>query len=440
MVYYILFLPGIALYELSLWLAAGILKVRAERAIAFPEEQAIGELRLTFVKLSPTAGAVKRSLITLAPILTGALALWAIATQIFDWRAILDYAAAGTVDGFAQALASLTSTADFWLWLYLAFVIANTMFPSPPTSWSRWRKGVLLCLLTLLALVIWSLGGTINSAISLAIESLWANITILTLQITALNIAVILALGLLESLVEHVSGRSATFRDGKMITATGAEAPASRQQPSAPASAQPPAASAERMPKSIYAFKLPIPGPPGREPVSRHAVSVVHVARAKPEPSIPPPQPKPEPALKRAAPEKPAALPSPAAPRPSGYELGAGHGAPFSRPFSQSAGSPEPIPESEDMAAGAEPFARPFAPPAGESSERHQQSDGGVKPPPKPRRSRTRPVPKPSQREAKASPEQATEDSAELRYEPLEDEPYLDEEGDDEDETFADAP
>ena len=41
--YYILFLPGILLHECSLWLAAGILNVRAERAIEFPAEQEIGE-------------------------------------------------------------------------------------------------------------------------------------------------------------------------------------------------------------------------------------------------------------------------------------------------------------------------------------------------------------------------------------------------------------
>jgi hypothetical protein len=42
--YYTIFLPGVFLHEIVLWFIAGILNVRAERAIAWPEQQAIGEL------------------------------------------------------------------------------------------------------------------------------------------------------------------------------------------------------------------------------------------------------------------------------------------------------------------------------------------------------------------------------------------------------------
>jgi hypothetical protein len=40
--YYTFFLPGVALHELVLWLVAGFLDVRAERAIAWPQKQEIG--------------------------------------------------------------------------------------------------------------------------------------------------------------------------------------------------------------------------------------------------------------------------------------------------------------------------------------------------------------------------------------------------------------
>ena len=135
--YYLVFLPGILLHELSLWLAAGILNVRADRAIQFPQEQEIGELKLNFIRISPHTGATRISVITLIPLATGLLALWAIAVQVFQWESTLDMAATGTVDAISQAVTALTRTPDFWLWFYLAFVVANTMFPGPSNQAER---------------------------------------------------------------------------------------------------------------------------------------------------------------------------------------------------------------------------------------------------------------------------------------------------------------
>ncbi len=140
LVYYILFLPGILLHELTLWLAAGILRVRAERALAFPQAQDIGELRLNFIRLSPQASPSKLRLIALMPLLAGLAALWLISEHVFAWSAALELAAAGTLDALAQAIAALTGVADFWLWFYLAFTIANTTFPAWPKPFSRRQK------------------------------------------------------------------------------------------------------------------------------------------------------------------------------------------------------------------------------------------------------------------------------------------------------------
>ena len=87
--YYILFLPGILLHELALWLAAGLLNVRAERAIQFPEPQEIGELRLNFIRLATETGLIKRLVIAAAPFAAGLIALWAIGAQVFNWQALI---------------------------------------------------------------------------------------------------------------------------------------------------------------------------------------------------------------------------------------------------------------------------------------------------------------------------------------------------------------
>ena len=57
--YYTFFLPGVVLHEFIYWLVAGILNVRAERAIAWPEAQAIAELKLNFIKLARNTSRIK---------------------------------------------------------------------------------------------------------------------------------------------------------------------------------------------------------------------------------------------------------------------------------------------------------------------------------------------------------------------------------------------
>ena len=148
--YYIVFLPGIVLHEAVMWLAAGLLNVRAERAIGFPEPQEIGELRLNFIRIAEDTGRMKRLLVRLCPLAVGMAALWAIAAHVFQWEQLLALLADGSLEAWAAALATLTRTPDLWLWFYLAFVIANTMFPTLAAR-SDWReKAVVLVTMPLL--------------------------------------------------------------------------------------------------------------------------------------------------------------------------------------------------------------------------------------------------------------------------------------------------
>ncbi len=57
--YYTFFLPGVVLHEFIYWLFAGFINVRAERAIAWPEAQAIAELRLNFIRLARNTGRIR---------------------------------------------------------------------------------------------------------------------------------------------------------------------------------------------------------------------------------------------------------------------------------------------------------------------------------------------------------------------------------------------
>ena len=138
---------------------------------------------------------------------------------------------------------------------------------------------------------------------------------------------------------------------------------------------------------SIYDLKLPIPGPPGREPVSRSTVAIVEapaddLGAASPGDSHPKPVTAPGPApvdLERRQPDRPrAAVRGSAKPiqtdDPSARSRAApgdrragppdGEHAPFSRPFVGAASSSYDAEDSADEAGAPqadEPFPRPFA-------------------------------------------------------------------------------
>jgi len=467
--YYILFLPGILLHEVTLWLAASILNLRAERAIGFPEQQEIGELRLNFIRVSPGSGPIRHTLTKLAPIGSGLACLWLIASQIFNWQDAAAIAASGSIDDLAEAIYRLTRTADFWLWFYLAFTVANTMFPALGKKVSARQKSALAIVIGALISVVWWFGGEVEVLIAQGMESLAISLALVLLQIIFINIAVVLILGALEAAIERVTGKSATFADGKMITMSRGEAGARKtmQGRERRASSQEPQTSetVEAI-TSVYDLKLPTPGPPGREPVSRNAVAVVNLRQGEsdisprgeptPKPTSLPKQPIVE--LERSSPNRhaPAVLssesPAPAVKPSQSTEVrkkarpGAkpnestdGQNAPFSRPFVNAASGGYDDHNSDD--AGAYPvegsFPRPFAmktrgdsePDISDMSPADPRGDKPHDADVKHRASqsrtyvnRTRPAPKPSNRLLRGADKSTRLRDDELTYEPFDDE------------------
>lgn len=459
-------MPGILLHELARWLAAGLLNVRAERAIQFPEPQEIGELRLNFIRIAADTGVVKRLIISATPLALGLTALWAIGARIFNWGALMGIAAPGSLDDLLLAISTLTKTADFWLWFYLAFTIANTMYPRA-TMQERARKKAGLAGVALLLLM--AIGGAANEEFAGAMAGVLSNLSLVTLQITLINLVAVVALGSLEAAVERLTGKSATFRDGKMTALTRREAQelksGARTERRTARADEPPAKETKAL-KSVYDLKLPIPGPPGREPISRTVAAVVNAQPANPAAAARPPDagqrhldPAKPPQEKQKPGTEPAGMtiiqePDPppqrvktgdpkmtSKPYPADDEAAFEARAPFQRPFVE-----EVLPDdAADLSPAAaepaqdEPFARPFAAPGPSSQsidaagERYADGRGGPaaaaaaekskqEPVASARRSRrTRPAPKPSQREKPADDRDADVDDGELRYEDVED-------------------
>ncbi len=268
--YYAFFLPGIILNQLIFWLAAGFLNVGAERSIAWPEKQEIGELKLGFVKLMDpkNIGSMRMALISAAPLLVGLLVVWHVANNVLNLPGILSALNQGTID-LSTAINQFTTAPDFWIWFYLAFTISNTMMPNFEHL-RGWRivLGAVVVVIVIFYLlgagdqvIMTNLRGPVSSALN-AVSSIFAVIIILDLIMVGI-------LGTIEALVERITGDSATFENGTMVTMRRSEVLARRAQ----ALAVRPQRKSGRAkspsgPPSIYRLPLPIPAAPGKEAIT----------------------------------------------------------------------------------------------------------------------------------------------------------------------------
>lgn len=282
--YYIFFLPGVVLNQFVYWLVAGLLDVRADRAIRMPETQEIGELKLNFVKLSPKAGRFKSTLISTAPFLAGIIAMWFIATNVFNVPGVLATMSSGTMDDMGAGIGQLLSTPDVWLWFYLAFAISNTMMSPNPQALRGWWRIVGVVVAAVAVLFIVGIGGPmfangltqpIYSALDL-FAGTFAVIIVLDLFMTAV-------LAVIENTYEWITGDSATFTNGKMVAIRRTELQAQRQQETArtqlKAGRRSSALPTSSGPPSIYKMPLPLPGAPGKEAVTQLPTAIIQPDR-----------------------------------------------------------------------------------------------------------------------------------------------------------------
>ncbi|MEO8612623.1 MAG: hypothetical protein ABI690_32305 [Chloroflexota bacterium] len=269
--YYAFFLPGIVLYELVFWLIAGFLNVRADRAISWPEKQEIGELNLGFIKLSKNVGQFPLAIISTAPLITGLAAVAFIANNRLDFQGFITAMGSGFLDDVGAAVSRLVSAPDFWIWIYLVFTISNTMWPDV-SKLRGWRVVLIALAIAGAVLIVIGAGNqvivdTLSGPVTNALNIFSGTLAV----IIGIDLFVVAVLGTIEAIIERVTGDSATFKNGKMITMRreelikqqAAERTTTRQQKATRAPALPAG------PPSIYKMTLPIPGAPGKEAVTR---------------------------------------------------------------------------------------------------------------------------------------------------------------------------
>ncbi len=269
--YYAFFLPGIILNQFIFWLAAGFLNVSAERTIEWPQKQEIGELKLDFIRLSKNVTPFRLAIISTAPLLVGMLAVWHIANNVLNVPGFLtEMNIGGSLVNLSTALNHFTNAPDFWIWVYLAFAISNTMMPNF-ANLRAWR--IVLTIIGILIAALYILGAgdqvimsNLRGPVTNALNSLSSVFAI----IIGFDVFMVAVLGTMEAIIERVTGDSATFENGKMVTLRRSELIARRQQalaikPQAKSQRAAPAASG---PPSVYKLNFPIPGAPGKEAVT----------------------------------------------------------------------------------------------------------------------------------------------------------------------------
>jgi hypothetical protein len=135
LLWFVLF-PGIILHEASHWIMARLLGLKTGRFRVWPQAKG-KDIVLGSVEVQ-RGGALRDSLVGLAPFLAGTLALLFIGTFVFDAKAIGLAWEQNAWDRFVDLLVSTIRIDNAFVWLYLIVAISNAMMPSPSDRES-WR-------------------------------------------------------------------------------------------------------------------------------------------------------------------------------------------------------------------------------------------------------------------------------------------------------------
>ena len=198
-VFFIIFLPGTLVHELSHWLMAKLLAVRTGRIELWPRAQKNGAVWLGSVQIART-DPVRASLVGLAPLLSGSL-LAALIGAHLQLDTLGSALAAGAWPSVWQQLGRSLALPDFWLWVYLLFAIANRMLPSPSDR-QAWRPVIIF--LGLISIGIVASGWT--PAITPEAGTMLRDVVGFLLYAFTLIVAVDLSVATLVAVLEFIVG------------------------------------------------------------------------------------------------------------------------------------------------------------------------------------------------------------------------------------------
>jgi hypothetical protein len=125
----ILFFPGVLLHEASHYLMARVLGVKTGRFSLIPRQIDERRLQLGYVETVQT-DVIRDALIGAAPLIAGGIVVAYIGFVRFNLPAIWMGIQHQEYLTWQSVVAKISQNPDFWLWIYLAFVVSSTMMPS----------------------------------------------------------------------------------------------------------------------------------------------------------------------------------------------------------------------------------------------------------------------------------------------------------------------
>jgi hypothetical protein len=154
LIYALIFLPGVILHEGSHWITAQILRVPTRGFSLIPRRTGEGTIRFGYVETA-SVDPLRSSLIGLAPLLAGTVTMGLLTFNHLGVRELSAELMAGRWLSSLDQMNRLLATPDVMLWLYLVFVISNTMLPSKSDR-AAWAS--MLILVAALAAIGFTLG------------------------------------------------------------------------------------------------------------------------------------------------------------------------------------------------------------------------------------------------------------------------------------------
>jgi hypothetical protein len=204
LLFQILLLPGVALHELSHYLAALLLGVRVRQVSLRPQVQG-QKIRMGAVvmdKPDPLRGL----LIGLAPFLLGSTAIILIGHRIFEVGAVIQAAGHSDAQAMIDAIRAALRVNDAGIWVYLLLAISNAMLPSASDRDALWPMLAFGGLIAG-AVVLAGRGPDLLAALAEPLET-GLSLLVVAFGITLfVDVLFVLVLWLLKGLVSLLTGR-----------------------------------------------------------------------------------------------------------------------------------------------------------------------------------------------------------------------------------------
>jgi hypothetical protein len=207
-VYALTLLPGVALHEISHALMASLLGVKSANLTIVPQRQPDGHVRLGSVQVE-RVDAVRASLIGLAPLLFGSLAVLLISQYAFGVTTLSEAVHREDIGAVIAALGSALRAPDAWLWLYLLFAIANAMVPSPADR-ETWQPVILFGVLVLAVALAFGLDSAVEGVGAVLGEGLRWLAAAFTITLVV-DLPFVIFIWLTEQVVGRIRGQRVAY-------------------------------------------------------------------------------------------------------------------------------------------------------------------------------------------------------------------------------------